>query len=51
MFKYELELIELKEEGYVRDKIVRKGTDTGLLNVPTRFIGKKFKMILIPNES
>ena len=48
MFKYELEQVDISEEAYVREKIVRKGTTTGLLNVPFRFVNKKFTMILIP---
>lgn len=51
MFKYELEQVNLSEEGYIREKTIRKGTTTGLINVPIRFVGKKFTMILIPNEN
>lgn len=47
----EISLAGLVLKAYIRNKIVRKFSNTsGVLFVPRRFIGKKFKVILIPYE-
>jgi len=44
---------EIILRSYIKDKVVRTfGTTmtSGVIYVPKRFVGKKFKMILIPME-
>jgi len=47
---YELEKIEFDGSAFVREKIIRNGTNTGLINVPKRFVGRHFTMVLIPAD-
>jgi len=50
--KYETEEIKLAKlilKGYMAEKTIKKFSNTsGVIFVPKRFIGQKFKMILIP---
>jgi len=47
----EIKLAKLILKGFVLEKTVRKfSTTSGAIFVPRRWIGKKFKVILIPIE-
>ncbi len=49
--KEEISLAKLLLRGYILDKIVRKFSNvSGAIYLPKRWIGMKFKVILIPSE-
>ena len=49
--KEEISLAKLLLKGHILDKIVRKFSNvSGAIYLPKRFIGMKFKVILIPQE-
>ena len=58
LYKFKNNKINTKEmegiilKGYVINKIIKKeGNSSGVIRVPKRFIGQRFRVILIPEDN